>query len=53
MQGVFNCPRHKQSREVHEHVSLRNFIAVGGMGAYSVKYGNLGDKNNLNKIILT
>ena len=41
--------------EVHGHVFLRHFTAVGGMGAYSVKYGNkrLEDKNNSNDIILT
>ena len=33
---------------------MRKFTAIGGMGAYSVKYGNksLEDKNNSNEIIL-
>ena len=55
MHEVFERPRRKQFRGVNRHVFLRNFIAVGGMGAYSVKYGNknLEDKNNSNKIILT
>ena len=34
------------------HVSLRNVTAVGGMGAYLVKYG-MEDKNNSNKTIPT
>ena len=40
---------------VNRHVSLRNFTAVGGIGAYLVKYGNksLEVKNNLNEVIVT
>ena len=49
----------KQSRD-HDHVSLRNFTAVGGMGdgggPCSVKYAygseSLKKKNNSNEMIL-